>query len=218
MLPCTPARRSNYAASQHTRHATDRTPFAVRPLSIRRSRDLCVWQQLDLALSLPTAARSTSGVSGALFLGWPSSCGAVHGASARSGWPVAYALFVAAAPMPSRGAWATGSPSCCPHPRPGAGSRRRQALAGHPGRLTIVLLTWLIGDDLDALFLRGGDLAKSLRFGLISFGVWSILFCRDRRAAGQLHLQHRALCGRRPASPESSPHFPGSSSLSLPTR
>jgi len=92
-------------------------------------------------------------------------------------WPVAYALFVAAAANAISGNLGNWLARLLPplyNPALAlAVDKLSQAI---PVVLTIVLLTWLIGDDLTSLFVRGGNLASSLRFGLISFGVWAILF------------------------------------------
>jgi membrane protease YdiL (CAAX protease family) len=93
-------------------------------------------------------------------------------------WPVASSLFVAAtanAILWNLGNWlARLLPSPYTPALALAIDKLSQAI---PVVLTIVLLTWLTGDELGALFVRGGDVAKSLRFGGISFGAWAILFC-----------------------------------------
>lgn len=92
-------------------------------------------------------------------------------------WPVAFALFVAAsanALMWGLGDWlARLLPPINDPALALAIDKLSQAI---PVTLTILLLSWLVGDDLASLFIRGGNLAQSLRFGLISFGVWAALF------------------------------------------
>lgn len=45
--------------------------------------------------------------------------------------------------------------------------------------LTIVLLTLWQGDDLGSLFLKKGNLHEGLKFGLISFGIFTLIFIVD---------------------------------------
>jgi hypothetical protein len=45
-----------------------------------------------------------------------------------------------------------------------------------PVVLTIILLTRLTGNDLGSIFFKKGDLRWGLRFGLISFGVFAVIF------------------------------------------
>jgi membrane protease YdiL (CAAX protease family) len=42
--------------------------------------------------------------------------------------------------------------------------------------LTIILLTLWTGDDLGSLFLKRGDLRQGLKFGIISFGIFALIF------------------------------------------
>ena len=92
-------------------------------------------------------------------------------------WPVAYALFVAA--FANALSWNLGNwlarllPPLHAPALALAVDKLSQAI---PVTAAILLLTLLVDDDLAALLLRGGDRAKSLRFGLISFSVWAVLF------------------------------------------
>lgn len=92
-------------------------------------------------------------------------------------WPVAYALFVAA--FANALSWNLGNwlarllpPLHDPALRL-AVDKLSQAI---PVVAAILLLTWSAGGDLSTLFIKGGRLAPSLRFGGISFAVWAILF------------------------------------------
>src|SRR4030042_245179 len=42
--------------------------------------------------------------------------------------------------------------------------------------VTIILLTLWTGDDLGSLFLKRGDLRQGLKFGIISFGIFALIF------------------------------------------
>ncbi len=42
--------------------------------------------------------------------------------------------------------------------------------------LTIILLTLWRGDDLGSLFLKKGNLRQGLKFGLISFAIFAVIF------------------------------------------
>jgi len=98
-------------------------------------------------------------------------------ARARRYWPVAYALFVAA--FANALGWHLGNwlaRLLPPLHAPGLGMAVDKLSQAIPVVITIVLLTWLAGGDLSTLFVRGGRLVPSLRFGLISFAVWAILF------------------------------------------
>ena len=98
-------------------------------------------------------------------------------ARTRAYWPVAYALFVAA--FANALGWNLGNwlvrllPPLHDPALALAVDKLSQAI---PVVVTIVLLTWLSGGDLSTLFVQGGRLASSLRFGGISFALWALLF------------------------------------------
>jgi membrane protease YdiL (CAAX protease family) len=92
-------------------------------------------------------------------------------------WGIAYALFVAAfanAVNLGLGNWLG---RLLPHTSNQALflaiDKLSQAL---PIVIAIMLLTLLVGDDLGSIFLKKGNLAQGLRFGLISFGVFTAIF------------------------------------------
>jgi membrane protease YdiL (CAAX protease family) len=95
----------------------------------------------------------------------------------RGHWPAASTLFVAASA--NAVSWGLGNwlaRLLPPLHDPALAIAVDKLSQTIPVVLTIVLLTWLVGDDLCALSVRGGNLAQALRFGGISFGIWAILF------------------------------------------
>jgi hypothetical protein len=92
-------------------------------------------------------------------------------------WRIAYALFVAAFANALNlflGNWLK-------YYLPAPGSEMQflaidklsQAI---PIVLAIILLTLLVGDDLGSIFLHRGNLRQGLKFGFISFGVFTVIF------------------------------------------
>jgi hypothetical protein len=92
-------------------------------------------------------------------------------------WKVAYALFVASFANAFNlllGPWLA---NILPPPGSAAQSLAVDKLSqAIPIVLSIILLTRLAGDDLGSIFLKRGNLRWGLTFGLISFGVFSVLF------------------------------------------
>ena len=92
-------------------------------------------------------------------------------------WQVAYALFIAA--FANVLLWDVGNwladwlPPLTNAAQKMAIDKLAQCI---PVVLAIIMLTWVIGDDLGSIFLKKGDLRWGLRFGLISFGVFAVIF------------------------------------------
>jgi len=92
-------------------------------------------------------------------------------------WGAAFALFIAAFANAFNGYLGTWLEHLLP-----AAVTTAQTLAidklsqAIPILLAIVLLTLLAGDDLGSIFLKKGDLRQGLKFGLISFGDFTVIF------------------------------------------
>jgi membrane protease YdiL (CAAX protease family) len=91
-------------------------------------------------------------------------------------WSIAYALFVAAfanAVNLALGSWLGRMIPSTSLAQEYAIDKVSQAV---PIVLAIILLTLLAGDDLGSIFLKKGNLKLGLTFGLISFGVFAVIF------------------------------------------
>jgi membrane protease YdiL (CAAX protease family) len=91
-------------------------------------------------------------------------------------WSIAYALFVAAfanAVNLALGNWLGRMIPSTSLAQEYAIDKVSQAV---PIVLAIILLTLLAGDDLGSIFLKKGNLKLGLTFGLISFGVFAVIF------------------------------------------
>jgi uncharacterized protein len=92
-------------------------------------------------------------------------------------WKIAYALFVASFANALNlylGNWLADV-------LPPAGSDAQMLAVDKlsqsiPIVLSIILLTWLSGDRLGSIYLKRGNLRQGLLFGLISFGIFAVLF------------------------------------------
>ena len=95
----------------------------------------------------------------------------------RAAWPVSLALAIAS--LANVLNWDLGNwlarllPTATSTAQEIAIDKLAQAI---PIVLLILLLTWLTGGDLGSIFLKKGDLRWGLRFGLISFGVFAVIF------------------------------------------
>jgi uncharacterized protein len=95
----------------------------------------------------------------------------------RKYWRIVYALFVAAFANALNlflGNWLK-------FILPASGSQMQELAIDKlsqaiPIVLAIILLTLLVGDDLGSIFLQRGNLRQGLKFGLISFGIFTVIF------------------------------------------
>jgi membrane protease YdiL (CAAX protease family) len=95
----------------------------------------------------------------------------------RKYWHIAFALFIAA--FANWLNWTLGN--WLARWLPAIGSAAQELAVDKlsqcvPVVLAIIVLTKLAGDDLGSIFLKKGDLKEGLRFGLISFGIFAVLF------------------------------------------
>jgi uncharacterized protein len=96
---------------------------------------------------------------------------------AQKYWKIAYAYFVAA--FAQVVVWYAGNwlkpllPAARSEMQFLAVDKLSQTLAVV---LVIILLTWLVGDDLGSIFIKRGHLRQGLMFGLVSFGVFTVIF------------------------------------------
>ena len=95
----------------------------------------------------------------------------------RKYWRIAFALFIAA--FANWLNWTLGN--WLGRMLPDLGSTAQELTVDKlsqclPVVLAIIVLTRLVGDDLGSIFLRKGNLKEGLRFGLISFGIFAVLF------------------------------------------
>jgi membrane protease YdiL (CAAX protease family) len=95
----------------------------------------------------------------------------------RPYWPIAFALYIGA--FANWLNWMLGD--WLARLLPAAGSTAQELAIDKlsqciPIVISIVILTRLGGDDMGSIFLKRGDLKEGLKFGLISFGIFAVIF------------------------------------------